>query len=673
MSLLGFGKRTVPSKSTIKEKKGGFKIAVSSGLYTIARSEELQTLVKKVGYALTRGTSAIEISSDIPHEIDYSEGKEIRYISQHQGIELTLHGDLAVAFEMPDKTEWINAQDKFQKSIKSAVYGGCTYVNFHSCLREWLELFTYAGQRLEIIMCDHLGRVIADLFKEDKKTGGKLAEWFISTSLAEDTLENRFKRKYDFAIRYSSFILGYDLQREIENHIIQTTYQNIINENEEKFVQVINNSNLPEQDKLGIINSYKSKATPIEHKISMLRQFGLIKEDELQKRIRNQYRKEICEMIKNKISDRWYEEELRGGTLDDVYTIMAHYMFLSKDPLWEEMIKIYEDVINFHPDLPYNPDNMDWLLKIWDRAQTVSTEWSLRFKEFYYGVVAAKYLQGHIIKAVEWMNDEKSGLKKIIKDELTAIIKDNKIRQEEEKILFDNINKLKICFENPDARNPELGGRYMLWHPKQIYLAVKHTRNELGKGNETKSHADKIFMIIDWEHVATQGVDPFHEAEDFVRCMEILNDKNVGDLIIGVHSNYPSPLQPHKPIEIADRPVIYSLLYKLRKIGFGKNNIAYLLFERGGGDNPFKGSIIALRAIADELEKDTPPDELPPQFFGLPEGTRDYARQRVIIKEHAIDPLKGMLKIPEEEYTFLGTTAIRGGKRPEEWKKEELK
>lgn len=670
MSLLGFGKSKSLSKPT-QEKKGGFKIAVSSGLYTIARSEELQTLVKKVGYALTRGTAAIEISSDIPHEIDYSEGKEIRYIAQHQGIELTLHGDLAVAFEMPDKTEWINAQDKFQKSIKSAVYGGCTYVNFHSCLREWLEFFTYAGQRLEIVMCDHLGRTIAELFKEDKKLNGKLADWFISTSLCEDTLENRFKRKYDFVMKYSGYILGPDVTRQIENKVYQDVYNEIAREVDRNYEQAVDALNISPEEKQRIKESFRY--APLAQKIDLGRQFGIVKEEELQKKIREGIRNTLAAQVKEKISQRWYEEELRGGTLDDIYVIIANYMFLNQDPLWNEMVKIYDNVLNYHSDLAYNPNDPDWLLKILDRAQTVPTEWSLKFKEFYYGVVAAKYLQGHIIRAIEWMNDEKTGLKKIIKEELTAIVKDDKLRKEEEKKLFEALNNMKICFENPDARNPELGGRYMLWHPKQIYLAVKHTRKELEKRSETKSHSDKIFMIIDWEHVATQGVDPFHEADDFVASMKKLGDTNAGELIIGIHANYPSPLQPHKPIEIADRPVIYNLLYKIREIGLGKTHITYLLFERGGGDNPFKGSIIALRAIAEELEKDTKPDELPLQFFSISEGTRDYARQRVIIHEHAIDPIKGMLKVPEEDYTFLGTTAIKGGKRPEEWKKEELK
>ncbi|MBU5690000.1 MAG: hypothetical protein QXM68_02525 [Candidatus Aenigmatarchaeota archaeon] len=660
MSLLGFNK---PKPIEVKEKKGGFKISVSSGLYRIARSDELQTLVKKVGYALTRGTSAIEIASDIPNEINYTEGREIRYIAEHQGIEMTLHGDLEIPFEMPDRTEWINAQDKFEKSIKSAVFGGCTYVNFHSCLREWLELFTYAGQRLEITMCDHLGRMFSELFKEDKEKGsGKLAKWLVSTSSVEDTPENRYKKKYDFVSKYIYNILGREEIEKLNSLVSKTSAQQIIG----TALDRLEKSNLPDDVKENVSLILQNRIIDFQQKLDTIFQYNLLTSAEMSNIQRNVYRNIFMQEVEDRLSQRWYDENMRGGSLDDIYVIIAHYLYFNQDPLWKDMEKAYSDVFN---QFKIEKDD-DWLLKMLDRANTTSDVWSLRFKEFYYGVVAAKYLQGHVIRAIKWMKTE---LKKSISEEIKSIEKDSKKAKEEEEKIFKNIDNLKICFETPDARNPELGGRYMLWKTKQIYLAVKHARLALKNDETTRSHSDKIFMIIDWEHVATQGVDPFYEADDFVKTIEFLGEQNAGDLILGVHSNYPSPLQPHKPIEIADRPVIYRLLYKLRKIGFGKNQMAYLLFERGGGDNPFKGSIIALRAIANELEKDTDPDNLPLDFFALPEGTRDYARQYVIIKEHAFDPLKGLIKVPEEDYTFIGTAAIKSGKQPDQWKKEELR
>ena len=80
-------------------------------------------MVKKIGYALTRGAGAVEIASDIPHEINFSEGKEIRYISEKMEVDMLLHGDLQAPLELPDRTEWIITQNKLEKAVKSGVYG----------------------------------------------------------------------------------------------------------------------------------------------------------------------------------------------------------------------------------------------------------------------------------------------------------------------------------------------------------------------------------------------------------------------------------------------------------------------------------------------------------------------------------------------------------------------
>ena len=44
-----------------------------------------------------------------------------------------------------------------------------------------------------------------------------------------------------------------------------------------------------------------------------------------------------------------------------------------------------------------------------------------------------------------------------------------------------------------------------------------------------------------------------------------------------------------------------------------------------------------------------------------------------MMREHYWDPLKGMLSVPEEEYTFFSKAALDKGKKPEEFKKEELR
>src|SRR3989338_10257564 len=106
----------------------------------------------------------------------------------------------------------------------------------------------------------------------------------------------------------------------------------------------------------------------------------------------------------------------------------------------------------------------------------------------------------------------------------------------------------------------------------------------------------------------------------------------------------------------------------LRQRGFREG---YIIYERGGGDSPAKvveQSIQVIRYIKENLQKGIPPEELPESFYGISEmNEAKYKMQLVAIKEHAWDPLKGLLVIPEEEHTFLSRAAIEKGKA-EEWK-----
>ena len=138
----------------------------------------------------------------------------------------------------------------------------------------------------------------------------------------------------------------------------------------------------------------------------------------------------------------------------------------------------------------------------------------------------------------------------------------------------------------------------------------------------------------------------------------------------------------HEPIDVGSEAQrwIYIYAYKMRQKGFGVGgNKAIIIFERGGrpGSQPgewMRSSVTAMRLIVDQLIRDTPPDKLPLEFYGVsPEGFYSEERQMAIVKEHYWDPLKGMLSVPEEEYTYLGKAALDKGKKPDEWKKEELR
>ena len=134
-----------------------------------------------------------------------------------------------------------------------------------------------------------------------------------------------------------------------------------------------------------------------------------------------------------------------------------------------------------------------------------------------------------------------------------------------------------------------------------------------------------------------------------------------GELVISVHSNHPNPLHSHDPIEHGD-VVLYELLWNLRSTGFGKKDEVYLIFERGGGDDPFQRSVDALRIISRFLEKDVKPDDLPAEFFGLKGMAGDEERQFMIIMDHKMEPIKDLLEMSEEEWGLLSKTAREKGK-----------
>lgn len=172
-------------------------------------------------------------------------------------------------------------------------------------------------------------------------------------------------------------------------------------------------------------------------------------------------------------------------------------------------------------------------------------------------------------------------------------------------------------------------------------------------------------VAIDFEHLLSGGFDPKKEIADL--------PYGAGEKIKIVHVGWPTPHAPaHIPIYLGSdaQQYLYERLFELRQKGF---KTGWIIFERGGGEDPVKESVISLRKIVEFLEKDVLPKELPLDFYGMKPQGPELSRQEVTIRDHAMDPLRGMLLIPEEEYTFLSSEALKKGKRPEEWKKEEFR
>jgi hypothetical protein len=212
-------------------------------------------------------------------------------------------------------------------------------------------------------------------------------------------------------------------------------------------------------------------------------------------------------------------------------------------------------------------------------------------------------------------------------------------------------NKLKLVFESPMAGS---GGEeaVRLVRPTHIYSMVKAINQPL------------IGMVVDAEHILSTNIDPLEDIKNL--------PFNAGEKIFVCHVGYPAPMAPaHLPIPIGSEAqlYVYKILLEMRKKGM-KDSI--IIFERGGGQEPVKESILSIRLIVKYLEKDTPVDQLPDEFYGVERTGPEIARQFLAVRDHALDPLKGLLSVPEEEYGFLGTAAAAKGKI-EEWAKRKLK
>jgi hypothetical protein len=171
-----------------------------------------------------------------------------------------------------------------------------------------------------------------------------------------------------------------------------------------------------------------------------------------------------------------------------------------------------------------------------------------------------------------------------------------------------------------------------------------------------------VAVCFDFEHVLSQNIEPKKEIESIPYGM--------ASYIKVCHLGWPTPHVPaHMPIPIGSEAQVYlyDVLFDLRKKGM-KN--AWFIYERASAGR--ESTILSMRMMKKFLENDVPPKELPLEFFGMEDKGPDIRRQEVTIREHFLDPIRGMLVVPEEEYTFLSKAAAEKGKA-EVWKKEQFR
>ncbi len=358
---------------------------------------------------------------------------------------------------------------------------------------------------------------------------------------------------------------------------------------------------------------------------------------------------EILKHVYDEWSGATATRHVRGAITDEeiAYAIIAKYLEFKKNDPKEPLWKMY-----------FQERTMEELEKPgkWGKPLLNGDTGEIYLDPELVAMVASRYVLGHF--EVEPLR------------EYTAeMLKKYPERENDKfyvKAAIDKLKEIKVqlVFENPELGEGQIEGLQRIIRAEHMYY--------FAKAAEQVFKTDRIRLLIDLNHWLHNAIDPGREFEQMKK-----QAPDFGKYVKAVHIYEPLPIHWHNPFEIpSDQQFkIYRWVYQLRQIGFKEG---YLVFERGGGQNPLeitRTAVLALREIITNLDKDVEPSKLPLEFYGVsPTGILSPERQMVIIREHARDPLKGLIIAPEEEHTALGKEALaKPGMTPEKWKKEELR
>jgi hypothetical protein len=617
--------------------RGEYQVGITSGWYGIAKSSELLGLAQKIAAATTSGANFIQVDFENTAEfVEPDVMDRIRQTMESLQIFWGAHGEIGetMAWESAIDVFWKQSHrrlhqyldgiyDYFYKSkdqrrpegayVKYRPY----YVNFHASnthpIGLFVERFRYSGH---LMACIDGSDSWEDFFKDQKNLA--LKKWF-----QRNILYHIFGRESGVVYRNERDILDMMIKSFVGKKISEK-YRDKIRENEEEYGKEFS---------------------------SLIKEYTKAFEEKDENKMQEVYDSALEDWL-----DMSALRRVRGMILEEewAYAIIAKYLEFRKDDKDEPLWKMF-----------FGNKSMEDLEKEWSRNES-KKEIKLFDKEKglvnlfpdVVAMVAIRYIIGHFQQPAspEMIQDKKLELQRKKKEwdpfyAKTAL----------EKL---DIVKVFFSFETPDVLENQREGLQRIIHARHIDKLVKAFNHPYIKG------------WFDSEHYLHNGFDPIDE----IRSCEDGAFEN----FIGFHVGSPKPYAPgHDPIDVGSESQrwIYIYAYEMRKKGFGMKDKGLIIFERGGGRGGgtqpihYLGqSVTSIRLIIDELLKDTPPEKLPMSFYGVsPEGFQSMERQISIIREHYWDPLKGTLSVPEEEYTFLGKAALEKGKKPDEWKREELR
>lgn len=595
-----------------------YVIGVSSGIFAAAADQEriqYAGLAKKAEYCITKGVQFVQIDLESVSEFKTPNLKEDLEKIRNLGIRYAIHSETrAFGVEVAEldsaiETDYKFGHERLREILERAGEIKSEYVLIHSSES---EPFLFLERHLQpSFLVDFFGNPFRDFLENNKE----LIEWAFGgkrKDIVDIAFQTWIKRRKEITIE--------DLRNALKEKGIEP--KDFI------WIEIIGGS-LVEILRERILSRIESL------EINIGKAYEAITEEEERKRVDGQIERSLDILMSDILSHLFtyiQSRSLHYGPERVAYYFLAKWMEKNNDPLWSNIVN---STIEFFAKSEKKSVD-EWLREKGIKEKSVDDENFRKYSYLWVPAVSAKYIWGHLNQD---KNPKKAyyDLKKIIRK-----------------------YKMPLVLETPMAHRG-IEEWLRLPNPIQLYYLAKQINEDAG--------FLCLAVAMDFEHMLSIRLDPETVID--------LLPEDAGKFILVLHTGFPAPLAPaHIPIPLGSEQqfYLYKLMYKLRKKGFGKDKKdCFIVFERGGGADPIQQSVIALRKIVEFLEKEIPPEKLPmEEFFGFATGgIASLERQRAVISEHALDPLAGLIAVPEEEFTFLGAAATEKVS-PEKWKREEL-
>ncbi len=634
----------------------GYILSVTPGFASFEQGEARLTymgLARKITKAARLGFEFAEIDfEELSEMFEPDIAKQVQHIKDAQGMEVGLHLPVSMDLCLADAYQW---KQNHEQLVYGAVAGAermkSKFILFHTSSNSRPGITTEIGQRMRVGKMaawngQNLGQFIEDNKMQDWfmakfidvlfRTMGTSGDVGIITYFDSEAREGRgFNAAKENAEREWREIV-----RKYEN-IVKSEIDKLLREKMNKFVTEM--KDMPDNDprKSGLRQTIEALnreygelyARDITEIVDMRAVNDVLKK-KMNKDDWNRYN--TLNQVEKYTDYRDFFDVFRywrehGSECDEAvaYHVIAKWMYNTGDKLWKSIVSDSRD-----PDkIIYDADtSTDRTQKMMDTIKDIIT------------AVAGKYIEGHLTTSTKDI-----GVPIDKRDETF-----DKDSEEHKSVLeYCKDNKVHIFLEtNMPGGYGESGAP-----PGELRIIKATDHVKIVKAID----GDHMSYCMDFEHLLTNYVDPEEEAEN-------LEDDQLGKYVRCLHINAPRPIKGahgHIVPMSYDMYIIYRYIHKLRKAGV-KN--AYWIWEMGSYG--VQDSAIAFRRIMTELMKGTEPEDLPEEFFGIDKSFA--AQQMTAIREHAYEPLKGMLAVPEQEHGYLSSQAVEKGKGVE-WRKERFK